>query len=118
MAPNSTRSSFDSSPERLLRLRKDLPTTAPCRVAQDSWERLIKPLLHPNEYVDQMLIRLEPGIIDSLNTELQQWEDAGKTRDTDAPRLKKRWGDYLANDEYGLLVTDMTPGLSPCFYAQ
>lgn len=71
---------------------------------------MIKPLLHQNEYVDQMLIRLEPGIVDSLNNELQRWEYSGKTRDTDGCRLKKRLGDYLARDEYGLLVTDMTPG--------
>jgi inositol-pentakisphosphate 2-kinase len=98
----------------LLRLRKDLPTTAPCAVAQDAWERVIAPLFFEDELVCQSLVQLRPGkVIQRLNEELQGWERdyplKGSLRSLD-PRPTKRQGIYLADDEHGLLITDMTPG--------
>ena len=100
--------------DRLVRFRKNLPTTAPCVVAQANWERLIKPLFPENQLVDQTLIELKPGkIIAKLNEELRGWElydypMEGSLRSTD-PRPTKRQGIYLADDDHALLITDMTP---------
>ncbi|KAG4433533.1 hypothetical protein IFR05_010988 [Cadophora sp. M221] len=103
---------------KLLRVRKGLPTTLPCADAQAAWETLIKPLLTPSHLVTQSLVSLRPGSvkttyyhIHALNTSLKAWENsrspAISTQDAES-RPSKRRGVYLADDEYGLLVTDMS----------
>lgn len=88
--------------DKLLRVRKDLATTFPSAVAQASWARLIKPLFTESQLVMQSLVELRTGnIIPRLNKELESLS-----------RAPKRKGVYLADDDYGLLVTDMTPGMS------
>ena len=94
--------------DKLLRLRKGLPTTLPVSVTQEAWERVIAPLFPPSEIVQQSLVRLEPRVIHDLNTKLQHWEQ--NPADIQHPRSSRRRGIYLANDEFGLLVTDMTAG--------
>jgi inositol-pentakisphosphate 2-kinase len=99
---------------KLLRLRKNLPTTAQCEVAQDAWMRLIYPMFPDDQIVDQRLVELRPsGIIKKLNQELEGWERPdgikGSCREPDL-RPTRRHGIYLADDEHGLLITDMTPG--------
>jgi inositol-pentakisphosphate 2-kinase len=94
--------------DKLLRLRKGLPTTLPVSVTQEAWERVIAPLFPPSEIVQQSLVRLEPRVIQNLNTKLQHWER--NPADIQHLRSSRRRGIYLANDEFGLLVTDMTTG--------
>ncbi|RKF74676.1 Inositol-pentakisphosphate 2-kinase [Golovinomyces cichoracearum] len=101
---------FSNYANRLLRLRKNLPTTAPVGVSQSNWINYISPLFHPDEIVQQSLVAIKPsGIISRLNDELRDLErsmhHAGSRR-----RAKSRQGTYLADDEFGLLITDMTPG--------
>lgn len=94
--------------DKLLRLRKELPTTLPVSVTQQAWERVIAPLFLPSEIVQQSLVRLEPRVIRDLNTKLRQWEqDPANVKHS---RSISRRGIYLADDEFGLLVTDMTAG--------
>jgi inositol-pentakisphosphate 2-kinase len=108
------RCAADSVSDRLVRFRKNLPTTAPCAVAQANWERLIKPLFPEHQLVDQTLVELKPGkIIAKLNEELRGWElydypTKGSLWPAD-PRPTKRQGTYLADDDHALLITDMTP---------
>ena len=108
------RRTTDSPSDRLVRFRKNLPTTAPCAVAQANWERLIKPLFPEHQLVDQTLVELRSGkIIAKLNKELRGWELYDYSRkgflcSTD-PRPTKRQGIYLADDDHALLITDMTP---------
>jgi inositol-pentakisphosphate 2-kinase len=103
--PTCQRPLLTVSPGKLLRVRKDLPTTLPCAVSQENWLKLIAPLLSPDQVVEQSLVQLNHGgIISKLNTNLQALENG-----SNALRPVKRRGTYLANDEYGLLVTDMTP---------
>ncbi|TVY32354.1 Inositol-pentakisphosphate 2-kinase, partial [Lachnellula occidentalis] len=93
---------FDS---KLLRLRKNLPTTFPVAIAQAKWEQLVAPLFSPDQIVKQTLVDLRPGnFIASLNQELRHNEAAADTSFRPANRL----GIYLAGDDHGLLVTDMT----------
>ena len=105
----------NTSPDKLLRLRKNLPTTLPCAVSQKNWLRLVVPLFSPDQLVQQCLVQLGPShAIAKLNNELRGWElyeypIKGSLRSVD-PRPTKRHGIYLAEDEHGLLVTDMTPG--------
>lgn len=93
---------------KLLRLRKGLSTTLPVSVTQEAWERVIAPLFLPTEIVQQSLVRLESRVIHDLNTKLQHWEQ--DPADAQNPRPSIRRGIYLADDEFGLLVTDMTAG--------
>lgn len=91
---------------KLLRLRKDIPTTIPVFEAQQLWERLVRPLFKPHQLVNQELVQLGPGsIVQKLNSELSLQEQA-------QDRLGKRSGVYLADDDYGLLVTAMIPSKS------
>ncbi|KAH6668961.1 inositol-pentakisphosphate 2-kinase [Halenospora varia] len=100
---------------KLLRVRKNLPTTAPQAVAQENWLRLVKPLFDEDHIVDQCLVEIKTAkVIERLNKELEGWEKwpypiKGSLRSLDR-RPTKRHGIYLADDEHGLLVTDMTPG--------
>lgn len=101
----------------LLRVRKDLPTTVPCAIAQEDWLKYIKPLFTEDQIIAQCLVALRPGnVVSRLNDELQRWElshwvdsPLSKSKPPQDPRPDKRHGTFLAYDEYGLLVTDMTP---------
>lgn len=70
--------------------------------------------MFPDEQlIDQKLVELRPSkIIEKLNDELKIWERPagvrGSLKSSDV-RPTKRNGVYLADDEHGLLVTDMTP---------
>ena len=79
-----------------------------------AWERLIAPLFHENDLVRQQLVQLQRGnFITKLNEELRRWElncPIEASLRSLHPRPMKRFGIYLAEDEHGLLVTDMTPG--------
>lgn len=105
----------DPFENKLLRVRKDLPTTLPCAVSHAAWLRLIAPLFRPDQIVGQSLIKLQPaGLITRLNVELRHWELHPRpmkysTLSLDR-RPKSRQGVYLAQDNYGLLITDMTHG--------
>jgi len=102
--------------DKLLRLRKNLPTNAPRAVSHDAWLRLIAPMFPSDQIVDQCLVELRPAkVIERLNKELEGWEKydypmKGSLRSWDL-RPTKRQGIYLADDDHGLLVTDMTPGM-------
>ncbi|KAH7360104.1 inositol-pentakisphosphate 2-kinase [Rhexocercosporidium sp. MPI-PUGE-AT-0058] len=103
---------------KLLRVRKELPTTLPCAIAQSSWESLVAPLFTPTYLVTQSLVSLRPGPhnhIHALNTSLKALENnpstsisVSTTSQEAGVRPSKRRGVYLADDEYGLLVTDMS----------
>ncbi|KAH7396023.1 inositol-pentakisphosphate 2-kinase [Cadophora sp. MPI-SDFR-AT-0126] len=118
---------------KLLRLRKDLPTTFPCLLAQSTWSRLIRPLFPSSQLVNQSLVSLHTDSYDhisALNTSLVAWErqplsstttvtaSTSKVSSNDAAcedeqepkttRPQKRHGVYLANDPHGLLVIDMS----------
>jgi inositol-pentakisphosphate 2-kinase len=104
--PTCQRLSLTIPTGKLLRVRKNLPTTLPCAVSQENWLKLIAPLFSPDQVVEQSLVQLTPGdIIPKLNSELRTLET-----ESNILRSAKRRGTYLADDEYGLLVTDMTPG--------
>ncbi|PSS17066.1 hypothetical protein M430DRAFT_59443 [Amorphotheca resinae ATCC 22711] len=101
---------------KLLRLRKDLPTTSPCAAGHDTWLRLIAPLFPADQIVHQSLVELRPpGIITKLNEELRSWEQSSERSTIKKSHLRsldlrptQRQGIYLAEDDHGLLVTDMT----------
>ena len=89
--------------EKLLRLRKDLPTATSVFEAQHSFEEHIEPNFSNDHLVEQILIRLPPGLIKTCNEELRSME-AGDLRP------EKRHGVYLSTSEtYGIVVMDMSP---------
>ncbi len=53
----------------------------------------------------------QANLIKQLNEDLKRWERGrdGFNESGRARRLAKRQGVYLAEDDYGLLVQDMTP---------
>jgi len=88
----------------------------PCEVSHDAWLRLIAPMFKPDQVVQQSLVDLRPGnVIEQLNEELREWEvheHEPPTRGSICSinlRPSKRRGVYLADDEHGLLIQDMTP---------
>ncbi|PQE16482.1 inositol-pentakisphosphate 2-kinase protein [Rutstroemia sp. NJR-2017a BBW] len=102
--------------DKLLRLRKDLPTTAPTEVSHHNWLRLFYPLFQPSELVEQQLVTLNSkSLIKALNRNLLQNKlsystvTANPSPERDFLRGQSRFGTYLADDDYGLLITDMTP---------
>lgn len=100
---------------KLLRLRKDLPTTVPAEVSHSQWLRLIAPMFSHKHLVDQQLVELKAsGIVVQMNEELKRREQASASNDAlkgnQTLRPTKRKGVYLADDNYGLLVSDMTSG--------
>ncbi|KAI9742570.1 MAG: Inositol-pentakisphosphate 2-kinase [Claussenomyces sp. TS43310] len=101
---------------KLLRLRKDLPTTLPCAEAWERWNQHIRPLLAPSEMLSPELIALPDQLIARLNQHLRHLEtvvqgrlDVGHPTTHRDRRPPSRHGVYLAPDAHGLLVTDMTP---------
>lgn len=94
---------------KLLRLRKNLPTTCQVYVSHSHWLNHIAPLFCPEEIVQQSLVAIKTsGIISCLNAELQEWEQSANCIEI-KERPENRRGTYLADEEFGLLVTDMTP---------
>ncbi|KAL2074016.1 hypothetical protein VTL71DRAFT_7794 [Oculimacula yallundae] len=96
---------------KLLRVRKNLATTLPCQTAQTLWSSLIAPLFPSSQLVQQSLVSLRPesqNHITSLNASLKEWEASPNSNGHRSGRPEKRQGIYLANDEHGLLVTDMS----------
>ncbi len=73
----------------------------------------MKPLFRDDQIVHQQLVQIGPGgVIEKLNEELHLREAKHATMGGNSdPRPVKRQGVYLANDEHGLLITDMTPGI-------
>ncbi|CAD6504823.1 BgTH12-00326 [Blumeria graminis f. sp. triticale] len=95
---------------KLLRLRKDLTTTNPVRLSQSNWLQFIAPLFHPSELVQQSLVSIKSsGIVQRLNKELLESERL--TPNLYNHRAKIRHGVYLADEDYGLLVTNMTSNI-------
>lgn len=93
---------------RLLRLRKDLPSTVPVIESQNHFENLIVPLFtgHFNRdfLVQQTLFRPSRDLIRDCNAKLREMEAEGS-------RSRNRHHVYLVEDEaYGILVTDMSAG--------
>jgi inositol-pentakisphosphate 2-kinase len=87
---------------RLLRLRKALPSSCPNEQTCAALHRAFMPLF-PECIVAHVLVRLPPNLLRDTNKVLQELENAGR-------RSQKRYGLYLAEDEpHGILVTDMTP---------
>jgi hypothetical protein len=110
---NTKTPGLTKDPAKLLRVRKDLPTTIPCAVSHAAWLRIIAPLFRPDQLVEQSLIELRPpGLVERLNAELAHWEknvaSINRFPRSIGSRPKCRQGVYLANDEHGLLITDMT----------
>ncbi|RDW65540.1 hypothetical protein BP5796_10232 [Coleophoma crateriformis] len=98
---------------KLLRLRKNLPTTIPADVSHRQWLQLIAPMFPPEHLVHQQLVHLKPsGIVKQMNEDLKRRDQAsainGPLKSKQPLRPAKRRGVYLADDNYGLLVSDMT----------
>ena len=87
---------------KLLRLRKDLPTVTSVQDAQKDHEQSVAPLFDRENLVEQSLIEMPGELISQLNSVLVAMEDGGY-------RSKKRHGVYLKDENYGMLVTDMSP---------
>lgn len=97
-------------------MRKGLPTTISVAVNQEAWERVIAPLFRSDQLVEQSLVRLGSNTINFLNNELRVWDeesaqyDPKNTKRRRLPRPANRRSVYLADDEFGLFVTDMREG--------
>ncbi|KAL6716811.1 Inositol-pentakisphosphate 2-kinase [Lecanora helva] len=97
---------------KLVRLRKDLPTTAPTSDSQSHFEAMIKPLFQTENLVEAVLFEPSSDLLISCNKELRRME-------ADGTRPAKRHGDYLVEDEkHGCLISDMScpdPERFKCF---
>jgi inositol-pentakisphosphate 2-kinase len=107
-ADNSTKSviSNEQLEGKLLRLRKDIRHGTSYEETIRNFNTLIRPLFEPDELVDQILVKLPPGLVEGLNAQLEidERNEIGKCK-----RPKWRHGIYLSLQEpFGLLVTDMT----------
>jgi inositol-pentakisphosphate 2-kinase len=92
---------------KLLRLRKDVQFGIPYQETASSFETTIRPIFEPEELVDQLLVRLPPGLTHRCNEQLRISERKGK-------RPAKRHGVFLATTEpFGLLITDMSNASEP-----
>ena len=87
---------------KLLRLRKDLPSTVPVIESQKYFETTVRSLFPPQNLVEQLLFKPSLSLIKHCNASLRAMEANGS-------RSKKRQGVYLVEGEnYGTLITDMT----------
>lgn len=86
---------------KLLRLRKDLPFTVPVIESQKYWESVIYPLFAPQNLVQQALFRPSSTLLKRCNAALHNME-------SDGIRAGKRYHAYLAEENHGTLITDMT----------
>lgn len=87
---------------KLLRLRKETPSAIPYQETTLNFDKVVRPLFHSDELVDQTLTYLPKGLVQRCNEQLRTAELTGV-------RPKSRLGVYLSLAEpFGLLVTDMT----------
>ena len=87
---------------KLIRLRKDLPTTMPVNASWEHFHRIISPLFLESEVVTQTLFKITAQVIKNLNADL-------RLQEAHRSRASKRHGTYLAEDEtHGTLITDMS----------
>ena len=87
--------------DKLLRLRKDLPSTSLVMESHQHFVEQIKPLFPTESLVEQMLCKITPKFVRKCNRELQELEGHGV-------RPEKRRGVYLAeNEPYAIAITDM-----------
>ncbi|KAH8805545.1 inositol-pentakisphosphate 2-kinase [Xylogone sp. PMI_703] len=94
-------------PNKLLRLRKDIATTAPVQKSHDNWRKCLLPLFSPSEVVEQTLISVKSSnIVAEVNQDLRECESIDSGRECVRP--VRRRGVFLADDDFGLLITDMT----------
>lgn len=105
-------------PGKLLRFRKDLPTTSPTLVAHNHFLANVAPLFPPSDLIDIKVAYIKPsGIVHRLNAELKLSEAGIESSPSFRPlspsgirkRPKNRHGTYLADDDHALLITDMSP---------
>ncbi|KFZ07613.1 hypothetical protein V501_06285, partial [Pseudogymnoascus sp. VKM F-4519 (FW-2642)] len=94
---------------KLLRFRKDLPTTTPTLDAHIAFRTSIAPLFPAEDLIDIRLVSLGLShLIQTLNAALVAAEQPSASR----PRPRQRHGVYLADDPHALLITDMSPPTS------
>lgn len=102
LGPNSPESDKEYT-DKLLRLRKALPSSSPNLPAYLSLLSRFHPLLPTNSTVGTELVKLPPGIIIRENEGIKELEAT-------LARKESRRGLYLAEDEhYAFLLEDMTP---------
>lgn len=70
------------------------------------WLTLIQPGFTDDEVVHQQLVKIKLSRFASLNEEL-------RTMEANGTRNAKRAGVYLADEYFGLIITDMTPCKNP-----
>ena len=89
---------------QLLRLRKDLPSSVTSEDTVRNFRTRIAPLFPTNNLVHYTLCPLAEAedLIARCNHSL-------RTREVSGLRSKKRAGTYIAKDQNGILVTDMSP---------
>ncbi|ELR08978.1 hypothetical protein GMDG_00596 [Pseudogymnoascus destructans 20631-21] len=94
---------------KLLRFRKDLPTTTPTLDAHIAFRTSIAPLFPAEDLIDIRLVSLGSShLIQTLNATLRSAEQPSSS----TPRPVQRHGVYLADDQHALLITDMSPPTS------
>ena len=89
---------------KLVRLRKNLPSTVPVIESQKHFEALILPLfgVHSECLVEQNLFRPSRKLLSRCNDQLL-------IKEVEGSRSRNRHGVYLAEgEEYGTLITDMS----------
>lgn len=87
---------------KLVRLRKDLPSTVPMADSQRHFEKMIQPLFPNESTVEATLFHPSPDLLKDCNAQLRRMEKDGS-------RPSKRHGVYLVEDEkHGCLITDMS----------
>ncbi|KAL9017103.1 MAG: hypothetical protein Q9185_005563 [Variospora sp. 1 TL-2023] len=86
---------------KLLRLRKNLPFVAHVIESHNHFEKEIKPLFPAGRLVEQLLCKVSPDFVKSLNDQLRR-------READGLRSPRRRGAFLAEDElYATAITSM-----------
>jgi len=85
-------------------------TTEPVIQTHANFASYIQPLLSTKDVLNQQLISLKSSdIIPRLNQQLKDW-DAGRWHPNNhESRPLRRQGVFLANDDFGLLIDDMSP---------
>ena len=87
---------------KLLRLRKQIPSSVPVIESHEFFKRKIEPLFPQGMLLEQELCELSPDLLKHYNRELRRDEKQQYLRN------KGRAGTYLAEDEpHGTLITSM-----------